>query len=104
MANTAITTQLGPMLAADEKALRKMWEVNFFSAYSFIQEVLPYLKQNEGSSILITSSFVIYERKIDYGQYALTKLALTALIKHSSKSLQRFGIRVNGVAPGLIKT
>lgn len=30
-----------------------MWDVNFFSAYQLIQETLPYLKQNQGSSILI---------------------------------------------------
>lgn len=38
------------------------------------------------------------------GHYSITKTALLALIKTIAHELQPEGIRVNGIAPGLIKT
>ena len=92
------------MVTADERAIRKMWEVNYFSVFLFIQEVLPYLKKNDEASILIMSTGAVYYYKENYGHYILTKVGLTALVKHCSRELQEAGIRVNGISPGLIKT
>jgi dehydrogenase/reductase SDR family protein 4 len=50
------------------------------------------------------SSYTAYEPSALIGHYAITKTALVALTKLLAKELMDEGIRVNAIAPGLIKT
>lgn len=102
--NAAVSTHMGDFFEATEEQIRKMWDVNFLASYLLVKEALPYLRKQQGSSIVILSSYTGYEFSQMIGHYALTKTALLGLTKALSRELLGDNIRVNGVVPGLIKT
>ena len=53
---------------------------------------------------MILSSYTAYEPTALIGHYAITKTALVALTKLLARELVDEDIRVNAIAPGLIKT
>lgn len=102
--NAAVSTHMGGFFDAEEKAIMKMWEINFLATFLLIKETVPHLAKNPGSSIVVVSSYTGYEFSKLIGHYAITKTALLGLTKLLGYELQSEGIRINGVAPGLIKT
>ena len=58
----------------------------------------------EGANICIISSVAGQEPNWILGVYGSTKAALENMIKWMKDELRSDGIRVNGIAPGLIKT
>jgi dehydrogenase/reductase SDR family protein 4 len=66
--------------------------------------VVPHLKKQKGSSIVIIASYAAYEPSLIIGHYSITKTALVAMTKILSRELLDDDIRVNCVCPGLIKT
>ena len=81
-----------------------MLDINYVSAHLLIQEALPYLKKQPGSSIVLMGSYGAYDLPTIIGHYAITKTMLVAMTKILAKELQDDEIRVNCVCPGLIKT
>lgn len=86
------------------KEMRKVFEVNFFSAVMILQLVSKVMiKQREGSVITVSSTAGL-EMEQGVTAYASSKAALACLSKDIGKELAAYGIRVNVVAPGLITT
>lgn len=104
VANAAVSTHMGSFFEANEKQVMKMWEINYLATFMFIKEVVPHLAKQPDSAIVVLSSYTGYELSNMIGHYAVTKTALLGLVKLLAAELQEQGIRVNGVAPGLIKT
>jgi NAD(P)-dependent dehydrogenase (short-subunit alcohol dehydrogenase family) len=61
-------------------------------------------KAGPGSNILINTSVLGKHPSRVAGVYAMTKAALDNMVIWLAKELMDDGIRVNGIAPGLIKT
>ena len=60
--------------------------------------------EKRGGSIVITTSTNGFQAEADSAAYDTSKGALVMLIRTLAVSLAPHGIRVNGIAPGLIKT
>jgi NAD(P)-dependent dehydrogenase (short-subunit alcohol dehydrogenase family) len=73
----------------------------FFTAQVFAKRMVA---EKRGGSIVITSSTNGFQAEMDSCAYDASKGALVMLTKSLAVSLADHGIRVNGVAPGLIKT
>ena len=73
----------------------------FFVAQAFARRLVA---EKRGGSIVITSSTNGFQAEADSTAYDASKGALVMLTKSLAVSLADHGIRVNGVAPGLIKT
>ena len=73
----------------------------FFTAQVFAKRMVT---EKRGGSIVITSSTNGFQAEMDSCAYDASKGALVMLTKSLAVSLADHGIRVNGVAPGLIKT
>jgi len=73
----------------------------FFTAQAFARRLVA---QQRSGSIVITSSTNGFQAEADSCAYDASKGALVMLTKSLAVSLADHGIRVNGVAPGLIKT
>jgi len=103
VSNVAVNPVMGPMLdATTEQAWDKIFDVNVKSHFFLIKEALPYMPK--GSSIIIVSSYAGYLPSPILGAYSVSKTALLGLTKVLARELAPRGIRVNCLAPGVIKT
>ena len=80
----------------------KLFAVNVRAPYFLVQQLLPLL--GEGSSIIMVSSVVARTAIENLSAYSATKGAISTLVKHFAFALGANGIRVNGIAPGVIDT
>lgn len=101
--NAAVSTHFGPTLQTPEDAYDKMLDINVKSAFYLVKEALPHLKKTKGS-VLFISSITAYDSIRDLGVYGMTKTALLGMTKTLAHELGGFGIRVNSIAPGIIRT
>lgn len=94
-----------PFLEMTRERWDKTMQLNlasaFFTAQAFAKSLVA---EKRGGSIVITSSTNGFQAEMDSCAYDASKGALVMLTKSLSVSLADHGIRVNGVAPGLIKT
>ena len=84
--------------------IRKVMEVNFFSAIELTQLVCrPMMRQRKGSIVNI-ASIAAWGEDTSQMEYAASKAALVIATKKLARELGSAGIRVNAVAPGLTQT
>ena len=102
--NAAVSTFFGDQFDIPEKAMDKMYEINIKSTFFLIKEALPLMRNVKGANIVIISSYAAYEPDMTISFYSITKTTLIGMMKSLAKGLQYDGIRVNCIAPGLIKT
>lgn len=77
--------------------------VNVRSSFHLLSLASPFLKQSKGNCVIISS----LEAKIPTNGNlinSVTKSMINSLIQCSALELASFGVRVNGVAPGITKT
>ena len=84
-----------------DKTMRLNLASAFFTAQAFAKRLVA---EKRVGSIVITSSTNGFQGEMDSCAYDASKGALVMLTKSLAVSLADHGIRVNGVAPGLIKT
>ncbi len=84
-----------------DKTMRLNVASVFFTAQAFAKRLVA---EKRGGSIVITSSTNGFQAEAESCAYDASKGALVMLTKSLAVSLADHGIRVNGIAPGLIKT
>ncbi len=84
--------------------LEKMYAVNVFAVIDMIQLVSRLMARNGGGSIVNIASITGIVGSPGQVAYSSTKGAVIALTKSAAKELAPLNIRVNAVAPGIIKT
>ncbi|XP_036336172.1 dehydrogenase/reductase SDR family member 4 [Rhagoletis pomonella] len=104
VSNAATNPAVGAVLECDEGVWDKIFDVNVKSSYLLAKEALPYLRKEKNSSIVFVSSIAGYDAFELLGAYSVSKTALIGLTKAAAKDLAPEGIRVNCLAPGIIKT
>lgn len=91
-------------LDVDEAKFDKMVEINLKSAFRLIRAVAPGMVQR-GSGSIINIASISGLRPQYYGLlYSMTKAALIMMTQSYALELGFKGVRVNGIAPGLIQT
>ena len=88
-----------------EENFRKIVDLNLVSVFVCTQAAAKHMKADEkGGVVLNTSSMVsIYGAPRGCG-YPTTKFAVNGMTKSLARELGKYKIRVNAVAPGVIKT
>lgn len=84
--------------------LEKMYSVNVFAVIDMIQLVSRLMARNGGGSIVNIASITGVVGSPGQVAYSSTKGAVIAITKSAAKELAPMNIRVNAVAPGIIKT
>eukprot|EP01084_Bolivina_argentea_P118964 211009_1 len=102
--NAGTNPHFGDIMSAESSHWNKIYEVNLRGPYLLCKYALPYMPQNNKSSIIMNASVGAYSLSNGSGVYSILKLAMVGLVKVMSKSLATKGIRVNCVSPGLIRT
>jgi len=78
--------------------------VNLNSLYTTAKAVLPHMKQAGYGRIVSASSINGFAGAFGQVNYAATKAAVAGFTRALCKETGRFGVTVNAVAPGFIKT
>lgn len=81
-----------------------MFRVNVIAVIEMVQLVSRLMKRSGGGSIVNIASVTAVLGSPGQSAYSATKGAIIAFTKSSAKELASSGIRVNAVAPGIIKT
>ena len=101
--NTGINPTYGPMVELDLDAARKTFEVNCIAALSWVQKVHRAWLEEHGGAIVNVSSVSSIRTAPGIGFYGATKAMLNSITELLAVELGP-NIRVNGVAPAVVKT
>ena len=103
VSNAAVNPYFGAMLDTPESSWDKIFEINVKNAFQLIQECVPHLREQEGSSIICVSSLAGVQPMPQLGAYSVSKAALCSMVRSLSFELGP-DIRINAVCPGVVKT
>ena len=78
--------------------------INLNSLYTTTKAVLPYMKESGYGRIISASSINGYQGAFGQVNYAATKAGVSGFTRALCKEVGRYGITVNAVAPGFIKS
>ncbi|XP_065223188.1 dehydrogenase/reductase SDR family member 4-like [Planococcus citri] len=104
VSSAGVNPHIGSTADCPEDKWDKIFDVNVKSSFLLIKEVLPYLKGRNGGSIVNMSSIAGLKPIQEIGAYSVSKSALIAMTKVFANELASLNIRVNCVAPGMIRT
>ncbi|XP_073233980.1 dehydrogenase/reductase SDR family member 4-like [Porites lutea] len=104
VSNAAVNPTFGPLLQTPEEAWDKIFDVNVKSAFLLAKDVIPLMEKRGGGSVVFISSIAGYQPMQGLGAYSISKTALLGLTKVLAIECAQMGVRVNCVAPGIIKT
>jgi NAD(P)-dependent dehydrogenase (short-subunit alcohol dehydrogenase family) len=101
--NTGINPTFGPLLEIDEQVARKIFEVNVMSALAWIKLAHKAWLGDNGGAIVNVASVAGLGVSPGIAFYGVSKAALISLTKQLAVELSPT-IRVNAVAPAVVKT
>lgn len=101
--NAATNPIFGPIENASSDAFDKIMNVNVKSPWILSNLCLPELKKNNGTVIHIASVEGLHPG-FGLGLYSVSKASLIMLTKNQAKEWGKYGVRVNAICPGLVKT
>ncbi|KAK3086802.1 hypothetical protein FSP39_023634 [Pinctada imbricata] len=106
VSNAAANPHFGPLLDCTEEAWDKIFDTNVKATFLLVKEVVPHIEARGEGSIVLVASLAGYSqahfRMI--GAYSISKTTLLGLTKGLVYDLSPKNIRVNCIAPGVIKT
>ena len=104
LVNNAGTAFPGSILDLPEDEWDRVINVNLKGYYLCARAVAETMIEQKKGSILCTASQYAYTAAPDMGVYCISKAGVVMLIRVLAHELGGYGIRVNGIAPGLVKT
>lgn len=108
VSNVAVNPYFGSFLDTEESHWDKIFDINVKSPFMLTKKVVPHMLKNKTAgdkgAIVYVSSIAGYSGVSALGAYSVSKTALLGLCKSMSMELGPDKIRVNLVAPGIIKT
>ena len=102
--NAASNPYYGPMAGISDDQFRKILDNNVIANHWLISMVAPEMLEREEGSIIIVSSIGGLTSSTVIGAYNISKAADFQLARNLAAEFGPKGVRVNCIAPGLIKT
>jgi NAD(P)-dependent dehydrogenase (short-subunit alcohol dehydrogenase family) len=102
--NAASNPYYGPMSGISDEAFRKILDNNIISNHWMVQMVTPEMKARRDGVIIIVSSVGGLRGNAVIGAYNISKAADFQLARNLAHELSPDNIRINCIAPGLVKT
>jgi len=102
--NAASNPYYGPMAGITDDQFRKILENNVIANHWLIAMVAPEMVERKEGSIIIVSSIGGLTSSTMIGAYNISKAADFQLARNLAAEFGPAGVRVNCIAPGLVKT
>lgn len=93
-----------PLEDCGEEIWNEVIDVDLTGVFRGSKAAIPYLKKQGGGSIVNLSSFCAHMPTAKNGIYSVAKAGVNALSKVLASELAPYGIRVNTIVPGFIRT
>jgi len=104
VSNAAVNPFFGHVLDCSEEEWDKIFDINVKTAFLLFRECVPLMKERGGGSAVLVSSIGGYDPIPFIGPYSVSKTALLGLTRCLATETAAMNIRVNCVAPGIVKT
>jgi NAD(P)-dependent dehydrogenase (short-subunit alcohol dehydrogenase family) len=102
--NAASNPYYGPSLGISDDQFRKILDNNILSNHWLISMVAPEMVERQSGSVTIISSIGGLKGSPIIGAYCISKAADMQLARNMAMELGPHNVRVNCIAPGLIRT
>ena len=91
-------------LMTSQEEMQRIWQVNYFAPLQLMKWAAKKMIRQKGGTIINVGSVSGFEHNTGNFTYGATKSAIMWATQTLSRELAPYGIRVNGVAPGLTNT
>lgn len=103
--NAGDMVQRTPLAEADDDLIDRVFHLNARSMVALTRSVVPMMRDAGGGAIInVTSQAARSGGSPGAGLYAASKAYAATYTRGLARELVRYGIRVNGIAPGVIDT
>ena len=102
--NAGVNPYYGSIEEISSDAYQKIMNTNVYANLKLVNLISPSMRKRGNGSIIFTSSIGAIKPSTGLGTYNMSKLSLLGLTRNLAAELGPFGIRVNSICPGLIKT
>lgn len=102
--NAAVSPFFGPMLAISDEKFRATLEQNLLANHWLIQKIAPDMINRKDGAIVLVSSVGAYTGSVMIGAYNIAKAGIDQMVRNLALELGPYNIRVNGLAPGSVRT
>jgi len=102
--NAASNPYYGPMAGISDDQFRKILDNNIVANNWLISMVTPEMRERRDGAIIIVSSIGGLRGSTVIGAYCISKAADMQMARNLAQELGPDNIRVNCIAPGLVKT
>lgn len=102
--NAGILSEYESFMMMPMGKVRKLFDVDFFAQMEFTQLIARIMQKNKRGSIVYISSIASMDAFFASYDYVACKAAINAAMKQQARELGQSGIRVNVIAPGIVRT
>ena len=102
--NAGVSTAVSPVEDTPLEEFKRVVNINQVGVFLGMKHVIPNMKANKSGSIINISSISGLRGTKEGISYGATKFAVTGMTKGVALEVAEYGVRVNSVHPGIIKT
>jgi dehydrogenase/reductase SDR family protein 4 len=102
--NAATNPVYGPMAKASDDAFDKIMGTNVRSNFWLCNLVVPQMAERRDGVVIVVSSIAALKGNAVIGLYGVSKAADAGLVRNLAVEWGPSNIRINAIAPGLVKT
>lgn len=102
--NAGIGDVIAPVINTSEEDWDRILRINLKSVFLFSKGVIPIMIKNRKGNIVNVASLAGKEGNENMAPYSVSKAGIICFSRVLAKEVVKYGIRVNSIAPALIKT
>ena len=93
-----------PLLEIDDASWQRIMDVNLTGVFLCTQEAGRVMARSGGGAVVVTASTNAFWVESNLAHYNTSKGGVVAFVRSAAIDLARYSIRVNAVAPGVVRT